>query len=181
MPAAGWWAKRGDGVRQILRMGGLTRFDCALGSHALMRRAFSVALYHALQRQAFGKNLVDQPMMRQLLGQMALRLEGQTAFLFRLARAWDRREDARKAPGRACLRRRPSLPSVRPASRLSPRRWKCSAASAIARRANSRASTVRCRSTASGKVPATLCVSMSCGCSASSRRRWSCWRQSARR
>ncbi|MEK5789956.1 acyl-CoA dehydrogenase family protein, partial [Acinetobacter johnsonii] len=74
--ACGWLVgEEGDGVRQILRMGGLTRFDCALGSHALMRRAFSVALYHALQRQAFGKNLVEQPMMRQLLGQMALRLE----------------------------------------------------------------------------------------------------------
>lgn len=81
--ACGWLVgDEGDGVRQILRMGGLTRFDCALGSHALMRRAFSVALYHALQRQAFGKT-VEQPMMRQLLGQMALRLEGQTAFLFR--------------------------------------------------------------------------------------------------
>ncbi len=96
--ACGWLVgDEGDGVRQILRMGGLTRFDCALGSHALMRRAFSVALYHALQRQAFGKNLVEQPMMRQLLGQMALRLEGQTAFLFRLARARDRRDDARES------------------------------------------------------------------------------------
>lgn len=159
--ACGWLVgDEGDGVRQILRMGGLTRFDCALGSHALMRRAFSVALYHALQRQAFGKNLVEQPMMRQLLGQMALRLEGQTAFLFRLARAWDRRDDAGKAHRRACLRLRPSLPSVRPVSRLSPRRWKCWAASAIARRANSRASTVRCRSTASGRAPAILCASM---------------------
>jgi putative acyl-CoA dehydrogenase len=64
-----------------------------------MRRAYSVALYHALQRQAFGKNLVDQPMMRQVLGQMALRLEGQTAFLFRLARAWDSRDDAREPLG----------------------------------------------------------------------------------
>lgn len=95
--ACGWLVgEEGDGVRQILKIGGLTRFDCALGSHALMRRAYSVALYHALQRQAFGKNLVDQPMMRQVLGQMALRLEGQTAFLFRLARAWDSRDDARE-------------------------------------------------------------------------------------
>lgn len=86
--ACGWLiGEEGDGVRQILKMGALTRFDCAAGSHALMRRAYSVALYHALQRQAFGKNLADQPMMRQVLGQMALRLEGQTAFLFRLARA----------------------------------------------------------------------------------------------
>lgn len=96
--ACGWLVgEEGDGVRQILKMGGLTRFDCALGSHALMRRAYSVALYHALQRQAFGKNLVDQPMMRQVLGQMALRLEGQTVFLFRLARAWDRRNDVQEA------------------------------------------------------------------------------------
>ena len=89
---SGWLVgEEGDGVRQILKMGGLTRFDCALGSHGLMRRAFSVALYHAHQRQAFGKNLVDQPMMREVLSRMALQLEGQTAFLFRLARAWDGR------------------------------------------------------------------------------------------
>lgn len=89
--AIGWRVgEEGDGVRQILRMGGLTRFDCALGSHSLMRRALSVALYHAFQRQAFGKNLIDLPLMRQVLGRMALQLEGQTAFLFRLAGAWGR-------------------------------------------------------------------------------------------
>ncbi|MFW0768037.1 isovaleryl-CoA dehydrogenase [Trabulsiella odontotermitis] len=88
--------EEGDGVRQILKMGALTRFDCALGSHGLMRRALSVALYHAHQRQAFGKNLVDQPMMREVLARMALQLEGQTAFLFRLARAWDHRQDAQE-------------------------------------------------------------------------------------
>lgn len=79
----------GDGIRQILKMGGYTRFDCALGSHGLMRRAFSVALYHAWQRQAFGKALVDQPLMRQVLSRMALRLEGHTALLMRLASAWE--------------------------------------------------------------------------------------------
>ena len=96
--AAGWLlGEEGDGVRQILKMGALTRFDCALASHGMMRRAFSIALYHAHQRRAFGKNLIDQPMMRQHLARMALQLEGQTAFLFRLARAWDRRSDAREA------------------------------------------------------------------------------------
>jgi putative acyl-CoA dehydrogenase len=96
--AVGWLlGEEGDGVRQILKMGAMTRFDCALGSHGLMRRSFSVALYHAHQRQAFGKNLIDQPMMRQQLARMALQLEGQTAFLFRLARAWDRRSEAREA------------------------------------------------------------------------------------
>lgn len=96
--ACGWLlGEEGDGVRQILKMGGLTRFDCALGSHGLMRRAFSVALYHAHHRQAFGKNLVDQPLMRDVLSRMALQLEGQTAMIFRLARAWDNRADSQEA------------------------------------------------------------------------------------
>lgn len=91
--ALGWLVgEEGEGVRQILTMGGHTRFDCALGSHALMRRALSVALYHALQRQTFGKRLAEQPLMRQVLARLALRLEGQTALLFRLAQAWEQRQ-----------------------------------------------------------------------------------------
>ena len=98
LDATGWLlGEEGEGVRQILKMGGLTRFDCALGSHGLMRRAFSVALYHAHQRQTFGKNLIDQPLMRDVLSRMALQLEGQTALLFRLARAWDRRDNEQEA------------------------------------------------------------------------------------
>lgn len=98
LEATGWLlGEEGEGVRQILKMGGLTRFDCALGSHGLMRRAFSVALYHAHQRQTFGKNLIDQPLMRDVLSRMALQLEGQTALLFRLSRAWDRRDNEREA------------------------------------------------------------------------------------
>jgi putative acyl-CoA dehydrogenase len=62
-----------------------------------MRRALSVALYHAHQRQTFGKNLIEQPLMRDVLSRMALVLEGQTALLFRLARAWDKRADAQEA------------------------------------------------------------------------------------
>ncbi len=49
----GWrLGEEGEGIRHILKMGGMTRLDCALGSHGLMRRAFSVAIYHAHQRQA---------------------------------------------------------------------------------------------------------------------------------
>ncbi|MDZ4031726.1 isovaleryl-CoA dehydrogenase [Kluyvera ascorbata] len=96
--ALGWpLGEEGDGIRQILKMGGLTRFDCALGSHSLMRRALSVALYHAFQRQAFGHNLVDLPLMRQVLGKMALQLEGQTAFMFRLASAWGHNHQPQEA------------------------------------------------------------------------------------
>lgn len=95
--AIGWLlGDEGEGVRHILKMGGLTRFDCALGSHGLMRRAFSIAIYHAHQRMVSGKPLIEQPMMRQVLSRMALQLEGQTALLFRLAHAWDRRSHAKE-------------------------------------------------------------------------------------
>ncbi|EAS4452554.1 isovaleryl-CoA dehydrogenase [Salmonella enterica] len=96
--AIGWrLGEEGEGILHILKMGGMTRLDCALGSHGLMRRAFSVAIYHAHQRQAFGKPLIDQPLMRQTLSRMALCLEGQTALLFRLARAWEQRREAKEA------------------------------------------------------------------------------------
>ncbi|EFP4561305.1 isovaleryl-CoA dehydrogenase [Salmonella enterica] len=96
--AVGWrLGEEGEGIRHILKMGGMTRLDCALGSHGLMRRAFSVAIYHAHQRQAFGKPLIEQPLMRQTLSRMALCLEGQMALLFRLARAWEQRREAKEA------------------------------------------------------------------------------------
>lgn len=100
--ATGWLlGEEGEGVRQILKMGGYTRFDCALGSHSLMRRAFSVALYHAHQRQVMGKTLIEQPLMRQVLCQQALQLEGQTALLMRIAHAWSQPADEQQ---RACAR-----------------------------------------------------------------------------
>lgn len=96
--AVGWrLGEEGEGIRHILKMGGMTRLDCAPGSHGLMRRAFSVAIYHAHQRQAFGKPLIAQPLMRQILSRMALGLEGQTALLFRLARAWEQHREAKEA------------------------------------------------------------------------------------
>ncbi len=96
--AIGWrLGEEGEGIRHILKMGGMTRLDCALGSHGLMRRAFSAAIYRAHQRQAFGKPLIEQPLMRQTLSRMALCLEGQTTLLFRLARAWEQRREAKEA------------------------------------------------------------------------------------
>jgi hypothetical protein len=56
--------EEGRGVPQILAMGALTRLDCALGSSGLMRQALALALDHARQRQAFGKPLIAQPLMR---------------------------------------------------------------------------------------------------------------------
>ncbi|WP_372658055.1 isovaleryl-CoA dehydrogenase [Hydrogenophaga sp.] len=86
--------EEGRGVPQILAMGSMTRLDCALGTSGLMRQALSLALNHASQRQAFGKTLIEQPLMRNVLADLALESEAATALALRLARSFDRRDDA---------------------------------------------------------------------------------------
>lgn len=93
---AGTWAWRvgepGRGVPQILAMGALTRLDCALGTAGLMRQALSLAIHHTAERRAFGRRLVEQPLMRAVLADLALESEAATALALRLAAAVDRSE-----------------------------------------------------------------------------------------
>ena len=84
----------GRGITQILEMGTMTRLDCALGTSGLMRQALSIALNHTQQRQAFGKPLIEQPLMRNVLADLALESEAATALSMRLARAFDNPGDA---------------------------------------------------------------------------------------
>jgi putative acyl-CoA dehydrogenase len=71
--ASGWLVgEEGRGVPQILAMGALTRLDCALGTAGLMRQALSLALHHCAERSAFGKPLLEQPLMRNVLADLAL-------------------------------------------------------------------------------------------------------------
>ena len=74
-------------------MGALTRLDCALGTAGLMRHALSLALNHTQQRQAFGKPLIAQPLMKNVLADLALESEAATALALRLARTFDRPSD----------------------------------------------------------------------------------------
>ncbi|MGC1173086.1 isovaleryl-CoA dehydrogenase [Polaromonas sp.] len=85
--------EEGRGVPQILEMGTMTRLDCALGTSGLMRQALSIALNHCAQRQAFGKPLIHQPLMRNVLADLALESEAATALSIRLARAFDHSTD----------------------------------------------------------------------------------------
>jgi len=85
--------EEGRGVPQILEMGTMTRLDCALGTSGLMRQALSIALNHCAQRQAFGKPLIEQPLMRNVLADLALESEAATALSIRLARAFDHSAD----------------------------------------------------------------------------------------
>jgi putative acyl-CoA dehydrogenase len=93
--------EEGRGVPQILEMGTLTRLDCALGTAGLMRGAVALALHHCAQRQAFGKRLIEQPLMQNVLADIAIESEAATALAMRLARAIDRQDD----PFEALMRR----------------------------------------------------------------------------
>jgi putative acyl-CoA dehydrogenase len=95
--------EEGRGVPQILEMGTLTRLDCALGTAGLMRQALSLALNHAAQRAAFGKRLVEQALMRNVLADLAIESEAATALGLRLARAYDRPGEAHEAHMRRLL------------------------------------------------------------------------------
>ena len=68
----------------------LTRLDCMLGSAGLMRLALAQAAHHARHRNAFGKRLIEQPLMRNVLADLALESEAATAFALRVAWAVDR-------------------------------------------------------------------------------------------
>ena len=89
--------EEGRGVPQILEMGTMTRLDCALGTSGLMRQALAIALNHTTQRKAFGKLLSDQPLMKNVLADLALESEASTALALRLARAFDKPGDAHEA------------------------------------------------------------------------------------
>jgi putative acyl-CoA dehydrogenase len=76
-------------VRTIIQMVQLTRLDCALASAGFMRMAVAQATHHCRYRSVFQKHLYDQPMMRAVLADLALEVEGAVALVMRLARAFD--------------------------------------------------------------------------------------------
>jgi len=83
----------GRGLPLLLQMAATTRLDCVLGSAALLRQAVVQAAHHAQYRQVFGHSLAAQPLMRQVLADLALESEAATTWAMRLARAVDQRDD----------------------------------------------------------------------------------------
>jgi putative acyl-CoA dehydrogenase len=79
----------GQGVRTIIEMVQHTRLDCITGAAATMRIAVSQALWHAERRSAFGRKLIDQPLMRAVLADLTLEAAAATALSLRVARAFD--------------------------------------------------------------------------------------------
>ncbi|MBV8463398.1 MAG: isovaleryl-CoA dehydrogenase [Acidimicrobiales bacterium] len=89
----GVWARRvgeeGRGVRTIIEMVNHTRLDCVLGAAAVMRQGLAQASWHTSHRAAFGKLLADQPLMTNVLADLALESEAATLAAMRLARSYD--------------------------------------------------------------------------------------------
>ncbi|MGI5163667.1 acyl-CoA dehydrogenase family protein [Spirillospora sp. CA-253888] len=82
--------EEGRGVRTIIEMVNMTRLDCVIGAAAGMRQGLQVAAHHAAHRRAFGKYLIDQPLMRNVLSDLAVESEAATVLMTRLAGATDR-------------------------------------------------------------------------------------------
>ena len=85
--------EEGRGVATIMEMVRHTRLDCALGSAASMRKAVAEATHHAAHRSVFGRLLIDQPLMRNVLADLCLESEAATTLAVRLAHAFDRSSD----------------------------------------------------------------------------------------
>jgi putative acyl-CoA dehydrogenase len=82
----------GRGVATIIEMVAATRLDCVAGSAAVMRQAVAQATHHAAYREAFGGRLIDKPLMRNVLADLAVESEAATALAIRLAAACDAAE-----------------------------------------------------------------------------------------
>jgi putative acyl-CoA dehydrogenase len=91
--------EEGRGVPTIIEMVNLTRLDCTLGSATSMRHGLARAIHHAQHRKAFGEYLIDQPLMRNVLADLAVEAEAATMLAMRMAGATDRvaRGDDREA------------------------------------------------------------------------------------
>ena len=80
----------GRGVRTIIEMVNMTRLDCVIGGAGGMRHGLTQAVHHAAHRRAFGRYLIDQPLMRNVLADLAVESEAATVAMTRLAGATDR-------------------------------------------------------------------------------------------
>jgi len=96
--ALGWLiGDEGRGIPTIIEMANYTRLDCALGSSGLMRQAVAQAAHHAAHRTAFQRKLIDQPLMQNVIADMAIEAEAAMRLSLRLARAYDRPDDPSEA------------------------------------------------------------------------------------
>lgn len=101
--AVGWLVgEEGRGVNTIIEMVNHTRLDCMLAATSLMRAATLQAIHHCKQRAAFGKKLVDQPLMNNVLADLAVEQEAALRLAMRVAAAYDAQKES---PAEGAFRR----------------------------------------------------------------------------
>ena len=88
--------EEGRGIPTIIEMATHTRLNCVVGSAAMLRQALAQALHYARHRSAFGKRLVEQPLMRAVLADLALESEAAMQLSLRLAQAFEHQDDPRE-------------------------------------------------------------------------------------
>jgi len=90
-----FWLKpfgnEGEGIATIMEMVTMTRLDCSVFSTGLIRTSLAEAVHHTRHRSAFGKKLIDQPLMERVLADLSLDAVAASALTFRLATAFDRK------------------------------------------------------------------------------------------
>lgn len=89
--------EEGRGIPTIIEMVGMTRFDCMIGSSSLMRQAVTQAMHHCTYRQVGGRALIEQPLMQNVLADLALESEAALALTMRMAKALDHPDDEHEA------------------------------------------------------------------------------------
>ncbi|WP_427312331.1 acyl-CoA dehydrogenase family protein [Cupriavidus sp. H39] len=97
--------EEGRGIPTIIEMATNTRLDCVIGSSAILRAAFVQALHHARHRSAFGRQLVDQPLMRNVLADLALESEAAALLMMELGHAFEHAEGDHPDPLAAAWKR----------------------------------------------------------------------------
>ena len=145
--------EEGRGVPAIIEMVAMTRFDCMIGSSGGQRQVVAQAVHHAANRAAFGETLLDQPLMRNVIADLQLEVEGSVAMTLRMARALDNLDDEHEklftrlaaAVGKYWICKRTAAPTPT-------RRWSAWAATASPRISFSPGCTGTRRSTRSGKA-----------------------------
>jgi len=175
------WAVRvgeeGRGVRTIIDMVNFTRLDCVIGSAAGMRQAVVAAVHHAAHRKAFGRLLIEQPLMQNVLADLTIESEAATLLAMRLARAGDRADDDEHE---ALMRRIGTAVGKYWVAKRGPAHaaeaLECLGAMAMLRKASCHAFTGKLHSIRSGRDRATSTVWMSYAlCRRNRRRRKRSW------
>ena len=153
----------GEGVKTIIAMVQLTRLDCVVGSLGIMRAALMTTIHHVRHRVAFQKKLIDQPLMRAVIGDLALEREAALASVSgSQPHSTRRRRTKMRRPSRGSSRRWRSSGFARLCRSSCTSRSSASAATATWRRGRSRGSIVRRRSMRSGRGLATSWRSIFC-------------------